>query len=235
MNNIKNQSHINKIETAILKNRTATSQWYFNPLLLPLYDFFVYRFVSQYIWGCSNDLLINRYKHYLNKNHLEVGVGTGYLIDHCNPTNFNLDLMDLSRSCLDQSRKRLSRYSPSIIRHNILEVPMEEDKRYDSIGINYVMHCVAGDYTGKGIAFDNLKKLLNDGGVIFGATVLPTNQSSAITKLFMNLLNRIGIFNNSGDKIEDLKKALKQHFKHVEVEITSSVALFVASDDEGRL
>jgi ubiquinone/menaquinone biosynthesis C-methylase UbiE len=218
-----------------LKRRINTSQRYFNPVLLSLYDIVVYRFVSRFIWGCSTELLIQRYDNNVSQNHLEVGVGTGYLMDNCNPKNISLDLMDLSSSCLRKSSKRLRRYSPAIIRHNILETPIEEDKRYDSIGINYVMHCVAGDYTAKGVAFGNLKKLLKYNGVIFGAAVLHTDQSSGVARTFMNLLNRIGVFNNANDRLEDLEQALKIHFKHVIIDIRSSVALFVVSDEPKRL
>lgn len=215
--------------------QTKTSQWYFNPLLLPLYDFFVYRFVSRYIWGCSNNLLISRYRYYVNKNHLEVGVGTGYLLHKSNPLSISLDLMDLSKTCLHQSHKRLSRYTPNIIKHNILEEPIEEDKRYDSIGINYVMHCVTGNFTEKGIVFNNLKMLLKDNGVIFGATVLKNPQSSRLALLLIKSLNYIGIFNNRDDDLEDLKNALNKYFKYVNVEIKSSVAFFVVSDNSNYL
>ena len=226
---------LNAHESKRMDEQTRTSQWYFNPLLLPIYDFFVYRFISQFIWGCSNELLINRYKQYVTKNHLEVGVGTGYLLDNIKLDNISLDLMDLSKTCLHQSRKRLSRYAPNIIKHNILEEPIEEDKRYSSIGINYVMHCVAGDYINKGIVFDHLKMLLKDNGVIFGTTVIKTQHSSGLARLSMKFLNYIGIFNNRNDKVEELKDALEQQFKYVNVELESSVALFVMSDDRSRL
>jgi len=214
--------------------RTNLSQRYFNPLLISLYDFSVYRIVSQYIWGCSNSLLIHRYQHYVSPHHLEVGVGTGYLIDKSNANISRLDLMDLSRACLHKSSKRLHRYYPSVIRHNVLEKPLEEDKRYDSIGINYVMHCVAGDFTDKGIVFGNLKKLLTNRGVIFGATVMKTDQSSTRANLFMWILNRIGIFNNGNDNYDDLKHELEKYFRHVRVFICekSSVALFAVSDEQ---
>ncbi len=217
-------------------NRTNMSQRYFNPLMMSLYDFFVYRIVSHAIWGCSKTLLIQRYQQYTSPHHLEVGVGTDYLLDKSNANISRLDLMDLmdlSFSCLRKASKRLRRYSPNIIRHNVLEKPLEEDKRYDSIGINYVMHCVAGDFKEKGHVFSNLKKLLTKRGVIFGATVLKTDQSTIRANLFMRFLNRIGIFNNASDSYDDLKHALEKHFRHVSVCVNdhSSVALFVVSDE----
>lgn len=215
-----------------LNHKINVSQRYFNPLLLSFYDFLVYRIISQYVWGCPTALLVNRYKHYIQKNHLEVGTGTGYLIDKCDAKSINLDLMDLSRACLKKSNHRLKRYSPTLIRHNILEKPIEDDKRYDSIGINYVMHCVEGDFTTKSNAFNNLKKLLKDNGVIFGATVMQTSQSSLVARVFTKFLNRIGIFNNDRDNFKGLKNALEDNFKYVDLYIKSSVVLFVVSDEE---
>jgi len=218
-------------------DRTNISQRYFNTVMISMYDFLVYRVVSQYIWGCSNALLIQRYQHYVSPHHLEVGVGTGYLVDKSDANISRLDLMDLSRACLRKSSKRLHRYYPSVIRHNVLEKPLEEDKRYDSIGINYVMHCVAGDFTDKTIVFGNLKKLLTNRGVIFGATVLKTDQSSTRAKTFMRFLNLIGIFNNANDKYDDLKYELEKHFRHVNIFISdhSSVALFAVSDEQHHI
>jgi len=217
--------------------RTNISQRYFNPLLMSVYDFFVYRMVSQYIWGCSKELLVQRYRHYVSPHHLEVGVGTGYLIDKSDANLLSLDLMDLSCACLRKASKRLNRYSPNIIRHNLLEKPLEDDKRYDSIGINYVMHCVAGDFNNKGVVFGNLKKLLTNKGIIFGASVLKTQRSSVRASLLMGFLNGIGIFNNANDTYEDLKRALEKHFRYVNISMSdnSSVALFTVSDEQHHI
>jgi 2-polyprenyl-3-methyl-5-hydroxy-6-metoxy-1,4-benzoquinol methylase len=217
------------------EKKTNISQRYFNRVFLLLYDFAVYRVISRFIWGCPNEALINRYKYYVRRQHLEVGVGTGHLIDKFNPSDISLDLMDLSSSCLDKSSKRLKRYSPTVIRHNVLETPIEEDKRYDSIGINYVLHCVSGDYTEKEIVFGNLKKLLKDKGVIFGSVVLQTTHSYGIATLLMKILNRVGVFNSANDQLKDLELALKKHFRYVSIDIRSSVVLFAVSDDERRL
>jgi hypothetical protein len=114
-------------------------------------------------------------------------------------------------------------------------VPIEEDKIYDSIGFNYVLHCVNGDYKEKGVVFGNLKKLLKDKGVLFGSAVLQTTQSYGIAILLMKILNKIGVFNSANDQFEDLERALKKHFRYVSIDISSSVALFAVSDDEQPL
>ena len=219
----------------------SNAQVYFNPILLGCYDFTVYRFVSRFIWGCKNEILLQRYRQFVQTKHLEVGVGTGYLIEKSikghQKENMRLTLMDLSVACLDKASKRLEKFNPSKIRHNILDAPIKsgqhkEAKQFNSIGINYVLHCVNGDFKEKGIAFGNLKKLLNENGVLFGSTVIANKQSLIVAKLFMRILNVIGLFNNNNDKVNDLEVALNTHFKFVKVRVVSSVVMFVASDCE---
>ena len=52
-------------KTVNTKKRLNLSQAYFNPLLLFFYDWIVYSIVSKYIWGCSVDLLLSRYRAWL--------------------------------------------------------------------------------------------------------------------------------------------------------------------------
>ena len=51
----------------------------------------------------------------------------------------------------------------------------------------------------------------------------------------MNLVNRIGIFNNQKDTIADLKEALSSQFRYVQIEIRSSTVLFAASQENAQL
>jgi len=214
--------------------KTEKSQAFFNPWLLSIYDFFVFRFISPYLWGCSKNLLVERYDKLSGFTHLEVGVGTGYLLNKYNPQNIDLNLMDLSSNCLERSEKRLSRYQPTLWRKNIL-LPIDGfDKTFDSISLNYVMHCVAGDFSHKGVAFEHLKKLLNQNGVLFGTTVMKTPESSVFASMFMWLLKKIGVFNNADDNITGLDKALKQNFTYVVVEKKSASAMFYATDSESQ-
>ncbi len=47
-------------ETQRIDDKTQTSQWYFNPVLLPMYDFFVYRFIYKTVphIGAPSDVSI---------------------------------------------------------------------------------------------------------------------------------------------------------------------------------
>lgn len=222
-------------KTVNSQKRLNLSQAYFNPLLLFFYDWIVYSIVSKYIWGCSVELLLSHYRALLDSPHLEVGVGTGYLLDRLDPVGKRIDLMDLSDSCLAKAGARLARFEPDKIKHNILEpYPEDEANRkhyYSSICLNYVLHCVPGSFKDKSIALGNLKTLLTKDGIIFGATVVAkNNNSSKLAQLAMRVLNRMGIFNNSHDDPKKLKSELAKYYQHVDVTVISSTAFFIASD-----
>lgn len=209
------------------------SQFYFNPILLNLYDWLLYGFVSQYLWGCTIEFLVNRYKVLVGKTHLEVGVGTGYLLDKFNPENIVIDLMDLSESCLQKTSQRLKRYKPATFKQNILESCTEYSKQYESICLNYVLHCVPGDFKTKSIAFGNLKELLTPEGVLFGTTVIRKNNAGhVLAQLFMLFVNMVGLFNNLNDDPEELRLGLEEHFEYVDVIVVSSTAVFFGSDSK---
>lgn len=62
------------------------------------------------------------YRRHLPSNHLEVGVGTGYFLEHSHfpGPQPRLALLDLSPHCLERTAARLSRYAPEIYRANAL-------------------------------------------------------------------------------------------------------------------
>lgn len=217
--------------------KLKASQAYFNPLLLYFYDWVVFSFVAKNIWGVSVKQLLERYEQLVRKTHLEVGVGTGYLLDKLNPVDTNIDLMDLSESCLEKTRSRLTRFKPATYIHNILEPYTNKannlEGRYQSLSLNFVMHCVPGDFKEKSVAFRHLKKLLADDGVLFGVSVVAQdNKANPLAKPVMWLLNAIGLFNNSNDHPGDLRSGLEVHFRYVSVKVVSASVFFIATDDE---
>ena len=216
-----------------VEQKTILSQAYFNLVSLIFYDWLLYGFVSQYIWGCTPHFLINRYRTLIGNKHLEVGVGTGYLLDKLNPSNMAIDLMDLNDNCLQKTCKRLGRYNPNIFKQNILEPCNGHVDQYQSISLNYVLHCLPGDFNHKTVAFGHLKELLLKDGVLFGATVIGRNNKGHLAaQLFMRLLNVIGLFNNTNDEPEKLRTGLGQYFSYVDVDVYSSTAVFFATDDK---
>ena len=196
---------------------------------LGVYDSIVLGLSNRFLWRCPTQRLVEHYNKHVAANHLEVGVGTGYFLDHCrfsSPT-VRLALMDLNQDTLGFSSQRIARYKPEMYRRNVLDPIQIEAPKFDSVGINYLLHCVPGTIETKSVAFDHLKSLMNPNAVIFGATLLqggvPRNW---FAKRLMNLYNKKGIFSNQADHLDGLTKELKRRFKDVSVEVVGCAALF---------
>jgi hypothetical protein len=135
--------------------------------------------------------------------------------------------MDLNPNCLHAAGTRLARYRPEVYRANILDPIGIEISRFDSISLTYLLHCLPGTITTKRAVFRHLKPLLNQGGVMFGATLLSegVNRSWAAKRL-MAFYNSKGIFTNDHDDLKGLQAVLSEHFTTVTVEVVGCAALF---------
>jgi hypothetical protein len=223
--------NIDKTENTMHPSQLIKSQKYFNPVSLFFYDLILYGFISKYAWGCPTKTLDAHYASHITANHLDVGVGTGFLLDRVAfpSATPRLALMDLSLSCLTKTLTRLARYKPESYEQNILEPITMDIKKFDSIGINSVMHCVPGGFKEKGIAFHHLKSLLNDNGVLFGTTVLSKGVSKNwLSSVFMQFFNYIGVFINNDDSLDELTEVLRSYFQQVDITVVGSTAIFSA-------
>jgi SAM-dependent methyltransferase len=213
--------------TAIVRP-AELDQGAFNHRTLKYYDPLL-EFTCNWIWRCPVERTLEFYQRHLSSNHLEVGVGTGYFLDRTGlpgPAP-RLALLDTSLPCLQHTEARLARYAPEVYRANAL-APIELAARgFDSIAINYVLHCMAGTLPGKGAAFANLKPLLNPGGVLFGSTVLRNGVPCDLrARVFMRLYNAARVFSNLHDSLAGLTEALNNNFEHVRIDVIGCVAQF---------
>ena len=197
--------------------------------LLSVYDLLVLGFSNTFVWQCPSRLILAFYNEHISGKHLDVGVGTGFFLDKCQfPTAHPmLALADLNPNSLQVTAKRLQRYHPRTYIANVLE-PLPIEAEFDSIGINYLLHCLPGNLPGKGIVFQNLKPLLNkNGGVIFGTTILGTGiKRNFLAKMLMRAYNSKKIFGNTYDHAADLERVLKENFRDTSLHIVGCVAFF---------
>ena len=195
---------------------------------LSAYDFVVLKLSNRLAWKCPSSLILDFYNDHITANHLDVGVGTGYFLDKCrfpSPTP-HIHLLDLNRNSLEATAQRLQRYQPTTHRANILE-PVQLDAKFDSIALNYLLHCLPGTMRGKGVVFTNLKPLLNPGSVIFGTTILGQGtQPNALARSLMRLYNARGVFGNAQDNLADLENHLKANFRETSTKVVGCVAFF---------
>lgn len=204
----------------------------YSKLVLGFYDALVVKFSNTYAWRCPSPLLLARYNLLIGSHHLDVGTGTGWFLAHAElPEDVDITLMDLNQNSLDSAASRIARLDPRQVVQNVLEPLTDELRRpiFDSIGTNYLFHCVPGAWSEKGVAFANLAESLKPTGVLFGSTILGDQaEHNAVGQFFMRLYNKLGIFHNRDDDVEGLYAALDESFEEVSIEVVGTVAVYTA-------
>ena len=110
---------------------------------------------------------------------------------------------------------------------NVLEPISIDGGKFDSVGVNYLLHCLPGSIESKSAAFDHLKILMNPDAILFGSTLLQGGVTrNWLAKRQMDRYNKKGIFSNANDDVDGLTRALGQRFRSVSVEIVGCAALF---------
>jgi hypothetical protein len=199
--------------------------------LLSVYDLAVVKLSNRLAWGCPAYLTLSFYNQHISANHLDVGVGTGYYLDRCRfpSSTLRLALLDLNPNSLSMAARRLHRYHPTVQLANVL-VPMQIDgPAFDSIALNYVLHCLPGTMRSKQAVFANLRPWLEPQGVVFGTTILGQGiRPNLLARKLMKLYNAKGIFSNREDNLIDLEAILKRTFRDYWTKVVGYVAFFTA-------
>lgn len=213
---------------------TYAGQAVYSASFLNIYDLWVHGVSNRVLWRCPTARLVAHYDQNVSARHLDVGVGTGLLLDRCAfPTPHpQVVLCDLNENSLHHCAQRIARYNPTTVRADVLQPLPEEIPRdsFDSIGLSYLLHCLPGDVPGgKWTAFDSLKAALGPDGVLFGSTILgagisPNLAAQGVLKLY----NSRGIFGNDADDLATLRAELERRFTRVHIEVVGLVALFTA-------
>lgn len=210
---------------------TAAGQAAYNPGTLALYDTVVLRLSNPWIWRCPSRVLLADYDRHVTDNHLDVGVGSGYFLAHCDFASADprLVLLDLNPHSLAHAARRLARYRPETHRVDVLEPITLDMPAFDSIGLTYLLHCLPGPMPYKLQALDHLMRLLTPTGTLFGATIVHAGAAKTRpAEQLMALYNRLGVFDNEHDSPCALRRGLERRFGDVEIETTGCVARFAA-------
>jgi len=204
---------------------------YIRPVL-NLYDLVVLGISNRLIWKFPTTLQVAHYDRHVSNRHLDIGVGTGFYLDHCHFPSHNprVVLMDLNPCSLEHAAERIGRLRPTILVRNILEPIEAVTETFDSVGLNYLLHCLPGSFEEKAVVFDNLLPLLSPGATIFGATLLqgPDVPRNAAARRLMAFYNRTGVFCNGQDTPQALRRALESRFQDVHMRFHGCGALFSA-------
>lgn len=217
----------------------APGQAVYSRRVLAVYDLVVLGISNRFIWRCPTKRLLAMYDQHVSANHLDVGVGTGYFLDRCTfPLKGTepprISLFDLNRNSLSYTANRIARYGPTTHHGNVLEpIALDENgsehEKYDSVAMNYLLHCLPGTMATKSVAFDHLRSHMNPAAVLFGATVLPpASAGNLLASQLMGVYNRRGIFSNQQDDLDSLREQLSMRFTDVSITVVGCVALFAA-------
>lgn len=198
--------------------------------VLGFYDLLVVKLSNSLAWRCPSHLMLEQYRRLLGARHLDIGPGTGWYLARSVDEHTDLWLMDLNANSLETAAARLpEKTTVSTVGGNVLEPLPEAMGAFDSIGVNYLFHCVPGDWSEKGCAFGHLADHLAEDGVLFGSTILGDGVDHNLGgKGLMALYNRMGIFHNRQDDAQGLRAALEESFADVDLSVIGTVAVFSA-------
>jgi len=199
-------------------------------MLFTLYDILVLGFSNRFVWECPTRRLLDLYNANISTNHLEAGAGTGYFLDRCRfpGAPARLVLVDRNGYCLAETAYRLRRYRPRAYRRTITGPLSLDGPGFDSVGLNYVLHCLPGTMEEKGAVFENLKRAMNPGAVLFGSTTLYGGiHKNVLARACLGAYNRLGIFFNQSDSLQELQKVLRRHFSYSSIEPVGCSGIFV--------
>ena len=198
--------------------------------LLSIYDTLVLGLSNSFVWRCPTKILRKVFTENASNNHLDVGVGTGYYPDKCFVENKRrLALFDLNDNSLAASAKRNQRFNPEVYKGNVFDTLHLDCDKFDSISLNYLLHCLPGNMQDKAVVFKNLSEWLNPNGVLFGSTILGKGYEKGFSaRVLTDFYNNKGVFDNLNDDLEGLEQALNQYFEEVDIKIENCVAIFMA-------
>lgn len=168
---------------------------------------------------------------------MDIGVGSGYYLKKHLPLDTRrIALVDLNDNSLESASKaiRYRKLPVEIFKRNILEPLKLEGEKFDSVSINYLLHCLPGSLENKKIVFSNIKDILNDDGVIFGSTILGKGiKKNFVAGKLMDFYINKGIFSNYNDDLATLVITLNEFFYDIEVSVIGCVAIFSGNKSYG--
>ncbi|MFE1071728.1 class I SAM-dependent methyltransferase [Streptomyces sp. NPDC058783] len=201
---------------------------YTKPVLM-IYDPIALGMVCPVAWRCSRRTMLSFYNDSVRGNHLDIGPGSGFFLDKCRfPARTpRITLLDLNELVLRTAARRIARYRPTTVVRDVLGDLDLGERKFESVALQNVLHCLPGTMKQKGVVFDNVRPYVADGGVVFGCTVLGKQPPlPAHGRWMMEKYNQAGSFRNTEDGVEELEAQLAARFTRYSVRTRGAVAFF---------
>lgn len=210
----------------------VAGQAVYNRAVLAVYDLTVLRTAVPLLMGCPLAALVRLYERNLGATHVDLGVGTGYLLDQARfpVVDPRITLVDLNPAPLRVTTERLRRYQVQAAQASALDPLPLATGSADSAALCLLLHCLPGPMARKAAALSHAARVVRPGGRVFGATVLGTGvPRSRPARALMSLYNARGIFHNADDSPDALRAELSTRFLTHRVTLHGCVALFEAT------
>ena len=207
----------------------------YSPALLRLYDPLVLGPIIRFVWRYRRQDGVRLYREHIRPNHLDVGPGTGYFLEHAGlPAGSKVTILDPNPNVLRHVTGRLRDLQVTAVEADVLK-PLPTPGPFDSAALSAVLHCLPGPMERKALAIENVARVMAPDGVLFGATVLGRSaRHTRLGRAFLWAFNRRGAFGNLDDTEAGLREILGRSFRKVEMEIVGGLAVFVATDPVPR-
>ena len=198
--------------------------------MLRLYDPLVLGPISRYVWRAPADLGVEMYRRNVRPNHLDVGPGTGYFIDHARlPAGSRVTIVDPNPNVLRHVSRRLRDLDVTAVEADVLK-PLPVSGPFGSAGLNAVLHCLPGPIDRKALAIENIAHVLAPEATLFGVTVLGRSaRHTRAGRAMLAAFNRRGTFDNLDDTDDGIAEILRKSFDEVTVETLGGLAIFTAT------
>jgi SAM-dependent methyltransferase len=196
---------------------------------LRLYDPLVLGLFTRLMWRISTADHVRLYREQIGSNHLDVGPGTGYFLDRAGlPDGSTLTILDPNANVLRHVARRLRRLDVTPVQADVLK-PLPAPGPFDSAALSFVLHCLPGPMERKGLAIQNIARVLAPDGVLFGGSILGRSaRHTRLGRAFLSAVNRRGAFDNLDDTEEGLHDILQRSFREVDLRLEGGAAIFVA-------
>jgi SAM-dependent methyltransferase len=197
--------------------------------MLRLYDPLVLGPISRYVWRAPAELGVEMYRKHIRPNHLDVGPGTGYFIDHAGlPAGSRVTIVDPNPNVLRHVSRRLRRLDVTAVEADVLK-PLPISGPFASAGLNAVLHCLPGPLDHKATAIENIARVLAPDATLFGVTVLGRSaRHTRAGRAMLAAFNRRGTFDNLDDTEDGIAEILRRSFDEITVETLGGLAIFTA-------
>ena len=199
-------------------------------VFLRLYDALVLGPIVRYVWRSPAEPIAAMYRKHIRPNHLDVGPGTGYFIDHAGlPAGSRVTILDPNTNVLRYVSRRLRDLEVVAVEADVLK-PLPVAGPFASAGLNGVLHCLPGPLDRKAAAIANIARVLAPHATLFGSTVLGRSaRHTRAGRAMLTAFNRRGVFGNLDDTDDGIADILRRSFDQVSIETVGGMAIFTAT------